>query len=355
VEEFDLEAFFAWVEASARERTALRQDLVRGLKDYYQRLYGYDRYGAETTFLVSERMAVPYIFGFAVLRALADRRLSVPCKLLVAERALAVTEYGQDQGTPHGLYLALLFMADQGALATPDLRYALTVTSYAFHPFSGMDRHTMSSFLRTVMDNRDLPAEERAFWTHSLVARHAEDTGEEALVNTALGHDSLPVELRRELAWSWVYCRQPRLEVPIPPHGDTVRGRFVAEHLPFWVAHMPSRASNRMVRLGLIWLARLGEDPETVAEAFIERSDPFAEQFQYAVGDIIAEHEGDLGPVRVRELVDLGLDRAASAAVRRKFYSLGSTLVGEEYLQRAAADPAGSVRQWAARASARHQ
>lgn len=354
MEEFDLEAFYAWVEASARERAALRQDLVRGLKDYYQNLYGYDRYGAETAFLVAERMWVPRIYGFAVLRALADKRLGEACKILVAERALAVAEYGQDQGTPHGLYLALLFLAQHGVLKTADLRYALTVTCYEQRPFTGMDRHTMADFLHLLLGNAEMPPEERVFWAHSLIARHVEDTGAEALINAALGDESIASELRRELAWAWVYGRQPHLDVPVPVPGDTVRDKFVAEHLPFWVAHMPSHSSHRMVRFGLLWLARLGEDPESLIEVFLEPSGYDAEQFQYAVADIIAEHADSLAPDKVHAFVERGLARAMSAPVRRKFYSLGTSLLGDQYLRRASLDPAGSVRQWATRASARH-
>src|SRR5579864_5335462 len=73
---FDAAAFYARVGATAREQSALRQDLVRGLKDYFTHLYGYDRYGAETVFLVPERMGQPHTFGFALLRILHDRRLS---------------------------------------------------------------------------------------------------------------------------------------------------------------------------------------------------------------------------------------------------------------------------------------
>jgi hypothetical protein len=152
-----------------------------------------------------------------------------------------------------------------------------------------------------------------------------------------------------------VYRRQPHLDVPIPDSRGSVRDAFVAEHLPFWVAHMPSRSSHRMMRFGLVWLARLGEDPEAIIEVFLEPAGCDGEQFQYAVADIIAEHADALAPERVQVFVERGLARAVSAPVRRKFYSLGTSLLGDEYLRRASLDPAGSVRQWAARASARRQ
>jgi len=47
---FELADFCARVGATTKESNVLRQDLVRGLKDYYEALYGYDRYGAETIF-----------------------------------------------------------------------------------------------------------------------------------------------------------------------------------------------------------------------------------------------------------------------------------------------------------------
>ena len=73
---FDAAAFYARVGATPREQAALRQDVVRGLKDYFVHLYGYDRYGAETVFLVPEWMGHPYTFGFALLRLLHDRRIT---------------------------------------------------------------------------------------------------------------------------------------------------------------------------------------------------------------------------------------------------------------------------------------
>jgi hypothetical protein len=353
VEEFDLEAFYAWVEATARERGVLRQDLVRGLKDYYQSLYGYDRYGAETAFLVAERMIVPYVFGFGVQRILADRRVGIGCKIRTAQRALAVSEYGQDQGVPYGLYAAVLFLATHDALTTEDLRYALTLTGYDDRSFQGMDRHAMASFLEVVLGDERMPPAERAFWAHTLVARHHFDTGADAIINVVLGSQVLGPAFRRELAWAWVHQRQPHLDVPIPESGGSPRGLFVAQHLPFWVAHMPSMATYRMMRLGLVWLSRLGEDPEALAEVFLAENGSYVEQFQYAVADILAEHSGALGAERVQRFVEQGLARASSAPVRRKFYSLGSELLGDEYLARASLDPAGSVRQWASRAATR--
>jgi hypothetical protein len=173
------------------------------------------------------------------------------------------------------------------------------------------------------------------------------------MINSVLGHEGMPVALRRELAWAWVHQRQPHLDVPIPPPGESLRDAFVTEHLPFWVAHMRSFTNGRMVRLGLVWLSRLGEDPRTIAEVFLDRSDAYAEQFQYAVADIVSEHAATFTPEQVSAIVEQGLAGAASAAVRRKFYSLGSTLLGDSYLKRASQDPAGSVRQWAARVAGR--
>jgi len=76
---FDFAVFCGSIGSIPKERNPLRQDLVRGLKDYFEATYGYDRYGAETVLLLPERMAQPYIYGYALVRLLHDRRLSAPC------------------------------------------------------------------------------------------------------------------------------------------------------------------------------------------------------------------------------------------------------------------------------------
>lgn len=347
-EEFDLESFYARVEASAKERHALRQDLVRGLKDWFLHQYGYDRYGAETVFLLPERMGQPRIYGFALLRILRDRRISESTKLRAAEQALEIAQYGSELGPPFGWFEALHFLAARSRLSLTDLRYALTLAGGYHHPFEGIDKRVAADFLRMLLDDPQIPVEERVFWAHSLIAHHGDQAGGADPINLLLGNDHVPVELRRELGWAWVNARQPRIEVEVPK-GTDERSRFVAEHMPFWIAHMPSWPSHQMVRLGLTWLARLGEDPLMLARAYIGPSSAFADQIHAAVADIIAEHHECMPAAEVRDLLEQGVAISSSIPTRKRFYRLGSALFGMEYLERAAGDTAGSVRQWATR------
>lgn len=351
---FDLASFYAQIRATAKERTALRQDLVKGLKDYYESTYGYDKYGAETIFRVPERMGEPFVYGFAVLRILHDRRLSEETKTAAAERALEIIEYGTDAGLPFGLYAVLYYLMERGRLSVGDLRYGLVISAGEQLPFRGMDKSAAVSFFRRLLHRDELPHPERVFWGHSLIARQGDASGAADLINALLGCEALPIEDRRELCQAWINFRQPRIAVDVPQGTGDSRSTFVVEHMPFWVAHMPSWPSLHMVRLGLVWLARLQGNPAELAETFLTHRDSFAEQIHGAVADIIAEHHPSMPAAQVQRLIERGIAMPGSSPTRRRFYRLGSQLFGEEYLQRATEDTANSVRQWAVRQLQKH-
>jgi hypothetical protein len=345
---FDLAWFYARVEATSRERSWLRQDLVRGLKDWYFHVYGYDRYGAETAFLIRERMGEPRIFGFAMLRIVRDRRVSDATKAEVVAHAIDTISQQSDLGPPYGLVEGLLFLVTRATLPAMRLRYALLAVIAHEDPFAGIEGPTARAFMAHLLSRDDLPPEERAFWAHSLVTHHVEGFRVGSLVDTIM-QASLPLSLRRELCWAWVHQRQPKLEVPVPQDTDSPEAAFVSAHMPFWVAHMRSWPRASLVRRGLLWLSRLGEDPLTLAEVFIAAVNPPDEQALGAVADILAEHHGALPPEAVKRLIDQGIAQTGSLSSRRRFYRLGADLIGPEYLSKAAGDSAASVRQWAAR------
>jgi hypothetical protein len=346
---FDLASFYARVRASAKERNALRQDLVRALKDYFDAVYGYDRYGAETIFVLSRYLGQPYIFGFAALRILHDRRISTPTKIAAAELALEVTEYGADGGLPFGLFGVLHFLAQHGSLPVDTLRYGLVVSAGEYEPFRGLEKAEIVAFFRWMLTNEQMPATERAFWGHSLVARHRDQPGASDLIGALLGSESLAESDRRELCQAWTNSRQPRLTVDVPENDTGLWEGFVAEHMPFWVAHAPSWPTTKMIHLGLVWLARLGGDPLELARTYITYHGSFEDQVHSAVADIIAEHHQAMPEAQVRGLIEQGIAITGSSPTRRRFYRLGTDLFGSEYLTRASSDAASSVRQWAVR------
>jgi hypothetical protein len=104
-----------------------------------------------------------------------------------------------------------------------------------------------------------------------------------------------------------------------------------------------------MIHLGLVWLARLGGEPLELARSYITYHGSFEDQVHGAVADIIAEHHRAMPEAQVRGLIEQGIAITGSSPTRRRFYRLGTDLVGPEYLSRASTDAAGSVRQWAAR------
>src|SRR5947209_6156122 len=140
--------FCTRVGATTKEANVLRQDLVRGLKDYYESLYGYDRYGAETIFMVPERMSQPYIFGFGSRRILHDRRVSLATKLATARLALDMVLYGSDSGIPFGFFGIVAFLATEHQLSEQDLRYALVVSAGEPAPSRGLEKSEYVDFFR---------------------------------------------------------------------------------------------------------------------------------------------------------------------------------------------------------------
>jgi hypothetical protein len=348
-EAFDPEAFYVLVEATAKERSALRQDLVRGLKEYYESLYGYDRYGGETIFLLEERMGQPYVFGFAVQRILHDRRITQRTKQAVAALTVDKIRYGSDFGLPFGIIDAVEFLASVDRLAVADLRYVLTATAGEYTPFRGMEKMAMVRFFRRMLSDEELPAEERAFWGHSLLARHQDEAGALELTRALVGALAIPGELRGELCLAWLYMRQPRLEVPAPVGHIDSRSTFVAEHMPFWVAHMPSWPSATMTRLGLASLPMFGGDPSELIQTYIMYRDGSMDAVHAAVADIIEEYHSSISEKTIKQVLEQGIGGPGSVPSRRRFYRLGTDLYGPEYLQRATHDTAGSVRQWASR------
>jgi hypothetical protein len=102
-----------------------------------------------------------------------------------------------------------------------------------------------------------------------------------------------------------------------------------------------------MIRRGLIWLARLGDNPLTLAQRYITYRDSFAEHAHAAVADILLEYHAGIPQADIERVIEQGIGISGSVPTRRRFYRLGAELFGSEYLWRATGDTANSVRQWA--------
>ncbi|HLJ66209.1 MAG TPA: hypothetical protein VKX16_02465 [Chloroflexota bacterium] len=346
---FDLGSFCALVGAPVRECVVLRHAMVRGLKDYYRAAYGYDRYGAETVLHIPEKLSQPYIFGFAALQALRDRRISEVTKWAIARYTLDIADYGSDSGLPYGFYAMLELLQERELLSVDDLRYALVLSAGEYNPFRGMEKRSILAFFSGVVSGAEMAPAERAFWGHSLLARHQEGLIMPALVDRVMAQEDIAPNLRQELCRAWINCRQPHLDVAVPAPGATARTEFVGQHMPFWVAYAPSWPEAQMVRRGLVWLVRLGSDPAEVAATYLGHRDAFAEQLQEGAADILDEHWSTIPPRQLRALVEEGIALAGSIALRRRFYTLGATAFGRDYIERATSDTASSVRRWAVR------
>jgi hypothetical protein len=351
---FDLADFCARVGATPKESNVLRQDLVRGLKDYYEAVYGYDRYGAETIFMIPERMGQPFIFGFGCRRILHDRRVSSTTKVATATLALDMVLYGSDVGIPFAFFGILAFLAAEQRMSDQDLRYALVISAGEAAPSRGLEKSEYLGFFRHLLAYESMPANERLFWSHSLIARHHDGPGGAETINLMLSDERFAVEDRYEVCSAWLHFRQPRLPVRLPPADASFRGEFIAEHMPFWIAHSPSWPLPMMVRLAFIWLPRLGANPIELCEEYIGYTDSFSDQVRSAIAEVVAEHHASMTGARLKGVIERGIAMSGSSPIRRKFYHLGTTLLGPEYLERATCDSSNTVRQWAARQKLKH-
>jgi hypothetical protein len=243
----------------------------------------------------------------------------------------------------------LHYLAQHHRLGVDDLRYGLVLSAGAYNPFRGVDKPDCVAFFQWLLRNQELPALERAYWAHSLVARHQDQAGAADLVNALLGCEALAGQDRQELCHAWINFRQPRLAVDVASSDRSPRALIVADHMGFWIAHSPSWPSAHMVRLGLVWLARFEGVPEQLATSYISYQDTYAEQLHAAVAEIVAEHHPTMSRPLVKSLIEKGIAMSGSIVTRRRFYRLGTELFGPEYLHRATADTASSVRQWALR------
>jgi hypothetical protein len=348
-EKFDLAFFYEQVGAVGKERTALRQDVVRGLKDYFEELYGYDKHGGGTIFLLEDRMAQPYVFGFATQRILHDRRISVGTKLGVAALAIEKLTYGAEFGNPFGLFSALELLTVHKRLPVVDLRYALVCSAGVYNPFLGTDKRTALSFFSRLLSHPEIPEGERAFWAHSLAARHQDQPGARELVRKIVDATDISADVRRELCLAWMHMRQPQINVPLPDGTGSSREALIAEHMPFWIAHAPSWSSRTMIRLGLASLPKFGSDPGELVQTYIVHRSGSSDAIHAAVADILTEHHAGMPISTVRGVVEQGIQIAGSVSTRRRFYKLGGEILGGDYLDRATEDSASAVRSWAVR------
>jgi hypothetical protein len=99
-------------------------------------------------------------------------------------------------------------------------------------------------------------------------------------------------------------------------------------------------------RQAISCLVTLGEDPLAVCQLYLGQTGYYADAVNSGVADVVSAQRATLSDQAVRELVDRALSIGA-VNTRKAFYRIGIDLFGTEYLTRAQADNANSIRQWA--------
>jgi hypothetical protein len=100
-------------------------------------------------------------------------------------------------------------------------------------------------------------------------------------------------------------------------------------------------------------LTGLGEDPLALCHKYLDsgRGEYYADAVNLGVLDVLSAYAAQMPPAEVRALVNRALEVGA-VPTRKCAYLLGIELWGDAYLQRAAADSAKVIRDWAARKAA---
>ena len=104
-------------------------------------------------------------------------------------------------------------------------------------------------------------------------------------------------------------------------------------------------------RQALVGLAALGEDPLTLCQIYLGATDYYGDSINLGVAEVVRTYRSALPDPAVHDLIERGL-RIGSVPVRRAFYQMGLDFFGGDYLVRAQADNANSIRQWANKAAA---
>ena len=104
-------------------------------------------------------------------------------------------------------------------------------------------------------------------------------------------------------------------------------------------------------RQAILGLAETGEDVLTLCQTYIGKTnglDTDTDAINQGVADVIRLHRSVISDDQLRDLIERALG-IGSVPARKAFYELGAEFFGPAYWQRAAADNAKSIRDWAAK------
>ena len=400
---FDLKRFYQQLNIPPAEQPLVAACLERGLKSYYQCVAGIGK-GKKAAGGLQDRMQQPYVFGFGVLEMIREPALSVETCLKAVAHALEQIDVEMEYGTPHGLTAMLSYLAAADRLEVPVFRSVMIAADFVGALFDDWEFEEAHVLLNWVLERSQLPAAESLWWVW-YVTLHCEPPGMcRNLADTLMAHAALTPADKRALCKAWL--DDSPAGTP-PPQWEAMQamlrgdveafarysaeaGMPVPEKLPS-AAELeadfdtaldalldaddgvePPLMSVSMFRRSLVGpmgivpltplvyrrealfaLAGLGEDPLALCQQYLDsaRGELYSDAVNQGVADVLAAYATQMPPDEVCALVERGA-AASSAPTRKAFYQLGAELFGEDYVSRAASDPAKLVRDWAAKVSA---
>lgn len=386
---FDLDQFLYGLDIPTQEHPRIRSALSRGLGEYFRDRYGRYHYGKQPADQIPEYMAEPFVFGYGVLEVLARKQISRESKVKICQYALATMDPGDEDGLPYGLITILGFLAQEDALTPSLFQVGMVAQEFggigflrrSIWPF-GTDRDAVLALLDWLAATPDIDDEEKLYWVWrwSLQSEHDSHLVK-ALANHWLAKDNVPADVKETLCWAWlreadnVGAQPPALrlmdtfmagdrdklqqlliefgadpsDLPLPeqmpPDIDEDE-----EGLTFQLMHGLRRTTlvpAPLKRIAVPALARLGQDPLTVAEMFWEGDhDYYTDAIFGGIADLLREFQAQIPPDALRRLVEKGLANGR-VSVRKAFHLLARDLYDGAYLPQAAGDRAKSLRTWA--------
>jgi hypothetical protein len=400
---FDIKRFYQQLEIPPVEQKLVAHCLERGLKSYYNCVYGAAKKAPAGG--LRERMHQPYVFGFGVVEVVREAALSPETRLKAVGHALDQIDVEAEYGTPHGLPAMLSFLARADRLEPVLFRSVMIAADFEGALFEDWLFDEVHQLLDWVLERAALSAPEKLWWAW-YIALHGEPPALcRSLAETLLAHRALTPADKRALCQAWLDdapAGQPPAQweaMQAMLRGDAEAFvRYSAEAgMPVPVEKLPSAAEleadfdtaldalldaddgveppllpvamfRRMLvgpmgivpltplvyrREALFALAGLGQDHLALCQRYLDsaRGELHAEAINLGVADVLAAYAQQMPLDAVRALVERGV-AVTSAPTRKVFYQLGVDLLGEIFAVRAAADSAKLVRDWAAKRTA---
>ena len=389
--EFDIEEFFTLLEIPLGEQDLITDCLAQGLYDYYQYIYGFDKYGTDLHWLISERMYEPFIFGFGTVEILKNPQISHETKDKIIVYTLSLTNPNAEYGIPHGLPQILQYLAERKLL---DIRTfnVIMITLQTLHrdALSDLEFDGWLTLSDWIIKNEELESTEKVWWIWHLSTKIEEALSasrSKKIVSFWLDNPDISLEAKNELCWAWV---TETTEVGTKPvmwrlmdaqlSGD-VKGvkeslqtlgaspaeiaatlRFMEQAQaeihdnPLGVLLGPGLNFMNFIliptwlkRLAVLGLVRFGEDPLDVSSLLLDHDREYgSEGINKGVADVLSQYHDRIPPAQLRRLIEKGL-QIPQVSTRKTFYQLSTQFYGDEYLKKTQEDNAASLRKWGAK------